>query len=69
MAAISAETWNKAGVAAIKAHENDDVNKTILLILCISGVSKRWGGKNLYHLTDKEIKGKYGVKKMSEFTK
>ena len=69
MAAISAETWNKAGVAAIKAHENDDVNKTILLLLCISGVSKRWGGKNLYQMNDKEIKGKYGVKKMSEFTK
>ena len=40
MAAISAETWNKAGVAAIKVHENDDVNKTILLLLCISDVSK-----------------------------
>ena len=69
MAAISAETWNKAGVAAIKVHENDDVNKTILLLLCISDVSKWWGGKNLYDLIDKEIKGKYGVKKMSQFTK
>ena len=28
---ISAETWNKAGVSVIKAHENDDVNKTLII--------------------------------------
>ena len=33
---IKAETWNKAGVAAIKIHENDNVHKTVLLFLCIS---------------------------------
>ena len=69
MVDISAKTWNKADVSVIKIHENDNVNKTVLLLLCISDASKRWGGKNLYDLIDKEIKGKYGVEKMSEFTK
>ena len=69
MVDISAKTWNKAEVSVIKIHENDNVNKTILLLLCISDPSKRWGGKNLYNLIDKEIKGKYGVEKMSELTK
>ena len=54
---ISAETWNKAGVSVI-VHENDNVNKTLLKLLCISDVKKRWGGKILYDLIDKEIKGK-----------
>ena len=57
MVDVSAETWNKAGVTAINVHENDDVNKTVVLLLCISDYSKRWGGKNLYDLIDKEIKG------------
>ena len=62
MVDISAETWNKAEVSVIKKHENDDVNKTVLLLLCVSDVKKRWRGKNLYDLIDKEIKGKCGVK-------
>ena len=62
MVDISAETWNKAEVSVIKKHENDDVNKTVLLLLCVSDVKKRWHGKNLYDLIDKEIKGKCGVK-------
>ena len=37
---ISAETWNKAGVSVIKAHENDDVNKTLLLLVSISQIGK-----------------------------
>ena len=37
---ISAETWNKAEVSVIKIHEIDDVNKTVLLLLCISGAKK-----------------------------
>ena len=57
MADISVETRNKAEVSVIKIHENDDVNKTLLKLLCISDISKRWGGKNLYDLIDKEIKG------------
>ena len=69
MADISTEIWNKAEVAAINIHENDDVNKTVLLLLCISDASKRWGGKDIYDLTHKEIKGKYGVDKMRELTK
>ena len=64
----SAKTWSKAEVAAINIHENDDVNKTVLLSLCISDASKRWFGKNLYDLIDKEIKGKYEVTDMSDLT-
>ena len=30
---ISAETWYNS---VIKVHENDEVNKTLLLLLCIS---------------------------------
>ena len=66
---ISPETWTKTEVAAIKIPENDDVNKMRKLFLHISDVSIRWGGKNLYSLIDKEIKGKYGVKKLSGLTK
>ena len=62
---ISTETWNNAGVSEIGIHENDYVNKTILLLLCISDISKRWGGTKFYDLIDKETKGKYGVKKMN----
>ena len=60
MVDISAETWNKAEVAAINIHVND-VNKTVLLLPL--------GDKNLYDLIDKEIKGKYGIEKLSELTK
>ena len=59
MVDISAETWNKAGVSVIRIHEHDNVNKTLLLFLWISGISKRWSGTNIYDLIDKEIKGKY----------
>ena len=69
MVDVSAELWNNAGVSVIKGHENDDVNKTILLLLCISDTRKRWDGKNTYIRIDAEIKGKYNVKKMSELTK
>ena len=37
---ISAETWNKTAVSVIKAHQNDDVNKTLFLLLCISHIGK-----------------------------
>ena len=40
MVDISAETWNKAGVSVIRIHENDDLNKAPLLLLCISDISK-----------------------------
>ena len=69
MVDVSAELWNNAGVSVIKGHENDDVNKTILLLLCISDTRKRWDGKNTYIRIDTEIKGKYNVKKMSELKK
>ena len=66
---ISAETWNKAGFFVIKVHENDYANKIRLLLLRISYTSKRWGGRTIYDLVDKEIKGKYGVQKINELTK
>ena len=69
MVDISAETSNKAEVSVIRVQENDDVNKTRLLLLCISDVSKRWSSKNIHDLIDKEIKGKYRVEKTSELTK
>ena len=72
MVDISAETWNKAKVSVINIHENDDVKKTLLKLLCISEKKKKkriWGGKNLYDPIDKEIKGKYEVKNMNDLTK
>ena len=60
---ISAETWNKAEVSVIKGHENDDVNKTLLLLLSISLIGKKWGGKNIYDQIDTKIKGKHDFKK------
>ena len=69
MVDISTETWNKAKVSVINIHENDDVNKTLLKLLCISDLKNRWGGKNLYDLIDKEIKRKYEVKNMNDLTK
>ena len=66
---ISAEKWNNTGVYVIRIHENDDVNKALLLLLCISDISKRWGSRNFYDLINKEIKGKYKVKNMNELTK
>ena len=61
MVDISAETWNKAEISVIKVHKNDDINKTLLKLLCMSDVTKRWYGKNIYDLIDKEINGKYKV--------
>ena len=37
---IRAETWNKAGVSLIRVHENNNVNKTLFKLLCISDVKK-----------------------------
>ena len=69
MVHISAKTWNKAGFSVIKIHRDDNVNKTPLKLFSISDIAKRWGGKNLYDLIDKEIKVKYMVKNMSNLTK
>ena len=69
MIGISIETWNKAEASIINIHENDNTNKTLLKLVCISDIKKRWGGQNLYDLTDKEIKGKYEVKNMNDLTK
>ena len=70
MVDISAKTWNKAEVSAIKIHKSDNVNKTLLKLLCISDIAKRWGGKNIYDLIDEKItKGKYMIKNMSDLTK
>ena len=61
MIEISAEIWNNAGVSVLEIHENYKVNKMLLLLLCVSEIEKRLGCINIYHLIDKEIKGKYGV--------
>ena len=66
---INSNTWNKVGVSVIRVHENDDVNKTLLRLLCICEINKRWGGKNIYDLIDKEIKEKYDFKNMNKLTK
>ena len=66
---ISAETRNKAEVSVIKIQKNDNVNRTLLKLLCISDIEKRQGGKNIYALIDKVIKGKYMVKNMRDLTK
>ena len=63
------KTWNKAKVSVVNIHENDNVNETLFKLLCISDVKKRWGGKNLYDLIDKEIKGKDENKNMNDLTK
>ena len=70
MVDISAETWNKTGVSVMRINEKtDNVNKTLLLLLCIFDTSKREGGTNIYDPIDNEIKGKYKVEKMNELTK
>ena len=40
MVGIGAETWNKARVFLIRVHENDNVNKILFKLLCISDVKK-----------------------------
>ena len=69
MIKISAETCSNAGVSVLKIYENDDINKALLLLLCIPDISKRLGCAKIYDMIDKEIKGKYNVKKMNELTK
>ena len=69
MVDISIEMQNKAEVSVINIHENDNVNKTLLKLICIFDITKRWGGKNIYDLIDKEIKGKYKVTSMGDLTK
>ena len=66
---MNAKTWNKAKVSVVNIYGNDNVNKTLFKLLCISDVKKRWGGKNLNDLIDKEIKGKYENKNMNDLTK
>ena len=63
MVDISVETMNKSGISAIRIHENYDANKALLLLFCISDISKRWGGTNIYDLIDKEIKENTKLKK------
>ena len=69
---ISAETWNKSEVSVIKIHENDNVIKIVLLLLCISDAKKKDGVVKIFMtwlINDKEIKGKYGVTNMSDLKK
>ena len=69
MVDISAETWNKAGVAAISVHKNNDVNKTLLQSLCISN---RWGDgvvKIFMTWLIKKLKENTGLKTWQNLTK
>ena len=43
MVDISVETWNKAKVSVVNIHENDNVNKTLFKLLCISDVKMKMG--------------------------
>ena len=63
MVDINIKTSNKAEVSVINIHENNNVNKILLKLICISG------SKNIDDLTDKEVKGKYKVTNMSNLTK
>ena len=65
MVDISAETWNKAEVVVINIHENDNVNKTVFKILCISRVKKDGVVKIFMTWLIKKFKGKYGVKNIN----
>ena len=69
MVDISVKAWNKAEVSVINILENDNINKTLLKLICISDIAKGWGGRNIYDLIDKEIKRKYKVTSMSDLTK
>ena len=69
MVNISVKTWNKAEVSVTNMHENDNANKRLSKLLRISDIAKRWGGKNLYELIDKEIMEKYRVRNMINLTK
>ena len=55
MIEISAETWRNAAVSVLKIHENNDVNKTFLLALCISDISKRLGCTSICERNQREI--------------
>ena len=43
MVDISVETWNKAEVSVINIHENDNANKILLKLICISDIAKKMG--------------------------
>ena len=40
MVDISIETWYKSEVYVINIYENDNANKTLLKLLCISDIKK-----------------------------
>ena len=62
MVDISIETWNKAEVSVINIQRNDNANKALLKVLCISDIPKRWGVKNIYDLIDKEMRKMWSYK-------
>ena len=53
MVDISVETRIKAKVSVTNIHENDNANKTLLKLICVSHIAKGWGDKNIYDLIDK----------------
>ena len=41
MVYFSSKTWIKTEISVIKIHEKDNVNKTVLLLLCNSDAKKK----------------------------
>ena len=63
MVDISSETWMKADVFVIKIHENENVNKAVLLLLCISDAKKDGVVKIFMTWLIKKLKENMGLKK------
>ena len=62
MVGISADLWIKADVSVIEIIENDNVNKTVLLLLCISDAKKDGVVKIFMNLLIKKLKENMGLK-------
>ena len=60
MVDIRAKTWINAEVSVIKIHDN--VNKTLLKLLCISDIAKRWVLKIFMSWLIKKLKINMGLK-------
>ena len=59
---ISAETWNKTEVSVTKIHENNNVNKTVLLLLRFSDAKKDRAVKIVMTWLINKLKENVGLK-------
>ena len=62
MVDISAKIWNKAKVSVMKIQENNNVNKTVLLLLCIFDTKKDGAAKIFMTWLIKKLKENVGLK-------